>query len=196
MSHSVLLVPVPQLEPFVAARTAHYDREYLSADPAFVHAHVTALGPFLPPGRFTASALDAISGICRGSQPFVFELSRIATFPNGIIHLVPEPEDPFRELTALLWAAFPDCPPYAGAFSDVRPHLTLDARSDSVSEHSTRGLLADLVPATCAAERLDLVWYEPGNCHVIRSWPLGEAQHAPTASRRLAQRPTAVTPST
>lgn len=196
MSHSVLLVPVAQLEPFVGARTAHYDRDYLSADPAFVHAHVTALGPFLPPDRLTAAALDAVSEICRGMQPFAFELSRIATFPNGIIHLVPEPEDPFRELTARLWAAFPDCPPYAGEFPDVRPHLTLDARSDTVSERSTRCLLGDLVPATCAAERLDLAWYERGNCHVITSWPLGEPQGAPTPRGSLAQRPAAVTPST
>ena len=45
--HSVLQVPVPELEPFVLDRTRHYDTDYVSTDPGFVHAHVTALAPFL-----------------------------------------------------------------------------------------------------------------------------------------------------
>lgn len=194
MSHSVLLVPVPLLEPFVRARTAHYDLDYVSADPAFVHAHVTALGPFLPPPDLDALDVDVITEICRSTAPFTFELSRIETFPNGIIHLVPEPEDRFRDLTARLWQAFPDCPPYAGEFPDVRPHLTLDACSEAVSEESTRRLLADVLPATCRAEQLDLAWYERGACHVARTWTLGEPPGA--EPRAGAQRPAAVTPST
>lgn len=173
MSHSVLLVPVPELEPFVRSRTEHYDTDWLSADPSFVHAHVTALGPFLPRNELHASTLASVTRIASETGPFEFKLSVIDTFPNGIIHLVPEPEDPFRTLTARLWAAFPDCPPYAGEFGDVRPHLTLDARSEDVSEASTRELLGGLVPVRCVAERLDLAWYEAGDCHLVRSWALG-----------------------
>lgn len=173
MSHSVLLVPVPELEPFVRSRTEHYDTEWLSADPSFVHAHVTSLGPFLPRDALDASALASVGRIASQTEPFEFKLSVIDTFPNGIIHLVPEPDDPFRALTTQLWEAFPDCPPYAGEFGDVRPHLTLDARSEHVSEASTRELLGGRVPVTCVAERLDLAWYEAGGCHLVRSWPLG-----------------------
>ncbi|WP_202977919.1 hypothetical protein [Nocardioides daphniae] len=50
--HSVLQVPVPPLEEWVRERTAFYDTDYVSTDPAFTHAHVTALGPFV-------DALDA-----------------------------------------------------------------------------------------------------------------------------------------
>lgn len=195
MSHTVLQVPVPELEPFVLPRTAHYDTDYVSPDPAFVHAHVTALGPFLPADRLDARALDLVAEIARTTATFTFVLSRIATFPNGIIHLLPEPDEPFRRLTARLWEAFPDCPPYAGEFGDVRPHLTLDARSEAVSEASTRSLLGALVPATCRAERLDLAWYEAGSCRVLRSWALGEA-HGGRYTSPGAQRPAAVTPST
>lgn len=173
MSHTVLLVPVPELEPFVRARTEHYDRRWLSPDPSFVHAHVTALAPFRHPREIDAAAMGTLTRLAQGTAPFAFELSTVATFPNGIIHLVPEPEDPFRDLTARLTGAFPDCPPYAGEFPDVRPHVTLDARSETVSEASTRELLGGLVPATCQAERLDLAWYEAGNCRVLRSWRLG-----------------------
>ena len=169
--HSVLQVPVPGLETFVRARTEHYDTDYLSTDPAFTHAHVTALAPFLP--EVDDGAAATVAAIVADTRAFDFTLERVATFPNGIIHLVPEPDTGFRELTRRLAAAFPQCPPYAGRFADVRPHLTLDARSDTVSEESTRDLLGALVPARCRADRLDLAWYAPGGCRVLRSWELG-----------------------
>lgn len=176
--HSVLQVPVPELEPFVQARTAHYDTDYLSDDPMFTHAHVTALGPFLAEPDEESAA--TVARIVAETPAFDFTLGSIATFPNGIIHLVPEPDGAFRELTRRLAEAFPQCPPYAGQFADLRPHLTLDARSDAVTEESTRALLGDLVPARCRAERLDLARYEPGGCRMLRSWQLGQPDDQPT----------------
>jgi 2'-5' RNA ligase len=171
--HTVLLVPVPGLEAFVRARTEHYDRDYVSPDPHFVHAHVTALGPFLPPSEITAEALLRITEIASATQPFDFRLVEVDVFPNGIIHLPPHPPEPFARLTERLWHAFPQCPPYAGEFGSVVPHVTLDARSDSVTKESTEALVAPHVPARCRADRLDLAWYAPGDCRVLRSWPLG-----------------------
>lgn len=171
--HSVLQVPVPELEPFVLARTRHYDSDYVSADPRFVHAHVTALGPFLHGHDLNDEAMGQIGEIACATMPFAYALERVGTFPNGIVHLLPEPADPFAMLTATLWRAFPQCPPYAGAFADVVPHLTLDALSDDVTEASTRTLVSPHVPVHCRAERLDLVWYEPGACQVLHSWRLG-----------------------
>lgn len=177
--HTVLQVPVPQLEPFVIERHRHYDRDFVSSDPRFVHAHITALGPFLPPRRIDAAVRSAIGEIARGVGEFTFRLARIATFPNGIIHLVPEPGAPFRSLTAALADAFPQCPPYAAEFPSVAPHLTLDAVSDTVSEASTRDLLGDLIPVTCWAERLDLAWWGNGTCRVLESWALPSARLKP-----------------
>ncbi|WP_323099575.1 2'-5' RNA ligase family protein [Intrasporangium sp. YIM S08009] len=172
-------MPVPALEPFVVDRHRHYDESYVSTDPTFVHAHVTALGPFLPPEQVTDAAVQTIDEITCATAEFDFTLERIATFPNGIVHLLPEPGDPFRALTTALSQAFPQCPPYAGAFPDPVPHLTLDALSDAVSESSTRRAVAPWVPAACRAERLDLAWYEPHRCRVLRSWRLGGTTGAP-----------------
>lgn len=168
--HSVLQVPVPALEAWVRARTAHYDRDYVSDDPGFTHAHVTALGPFVDRLDDTTSA--AVAAVAAQVQPFDFTLSRLDTFPNGIIHLLPEPDDGFARLTSLLMAAFPDHPPYGGDFTPV-PHLTLDLRHGDVSEESTRALLGQHVPARSRAEWLDLAWYEAGACHLLHRWPLG-----------------------
>lgn len=168
--HSVLQVPVPPMEEWVRARTTHYDTDYVSGDPDFVHAHVTALGPFAP-------ALDdeterAVAEIAARVPAFDYTLARIDTFPTGIIHLVPEPAEGFDLLTALLMEAFPQFPPYGGEFPPA-PHLTLDLVHGDVTQESTRALLGDLVPVRGRAEWLDLAWYEPGRCHLVRRWPLG-----------------------
>lgn len=168
--HSVLQVPVPQLEDFVRGRTVHYDASYLSADPAHVHAHVTALGPFA--SELTDDIERRVAAVAAETPAFDFVLERVATFPDGIIHLVPEPDEPFRKLTARLAAEFPEHPPYEGRYGDVAPHLTLDLRSTEVTEASTLALLDGVLPARCRATRLDLAWYEPHATGVRRSWPL------------------------
>ena len=168
--HSVLQVPVPQLEDFVRARTEHYDPSYLSADPAHVHAHVTALGPFV--AELTADVDRRVAAIAAETPAFDFVLERIGRFADGILHLVPEPDEAFRKLTARLAAEFPAYPPYAGRYDDVAPHLTLDLLSADVTEASTLALLDGVLPARCRAARLDLAWYQPHATGVLRSWPL------------------------
>lgn len=168
----MLQVPVPALEPFVRSRWAHYDPALVSADPAYVHAHVTALGPFLP--RLDAAAEALVAEIAAGTAAFAFTLDRVAAYPDGVVHLAPVPERGFLQLTDRLVAAFPQCPPYAGAFPGSRPHLTLDALSEEVSLTSTAAALGSLLPVRCRAERLDLAWYEPGGTRLLRSWPLGQ----------------------
>ena len=170
--HSVLQLPVPALEEWVRERTAHYDAGFVSTDPRFGHAHVTALGPFDPSP--SAAALATIAGLAIATAPIRVRLADLAQFPNGIIHLVPEPGDRLRDLTARLVAAFPDWPPYGGEFGDdVQPHLTVDAASDEVSLATTAALLADVVPVEVLLDRLQLAWWESGDCRVLHEWRLG-----------------------
>ena len=153
------------------ARTAHYDAGFVSTDPRFGHAHITALGPFDPAP--SAATLGVIAELASGTSPIKVRLVELAQFPLGIIHLVPDPAQPLRDLTARLVAAFPDWPPYGGEFGDdVQPHLTVDAASDLVDLDSTAALLVGVVPAACVLDRLQLAWWESGNCHVMDEWPL------------------------
>lgn len=170
--HTVLQVPVPALEQVVRARTAHYDRAFVSADPDFVHAHVTALGPFAD--EPSPVDLATVAAVAAATAPFEVLLAEVDAFPDGIIHLRPEPDDGFRDLTARLRAAFPEHPPYGGRHGAVPvPHLTLDLTAPGVSVASTRQLLGDAVPVRVRAERLDLAWWESGGCRLLASWPLG-----------------------
>ena len=171
--HTVLQLPVrvPALEQWVVGRTRHYDASFVSADPDFGHAHVTALGPFDPdPCR---STLETVGAIAAATRPLAVRFERVAQFPDGIIHLVPEPDTGLRQLTAALVGAFPEHPPYGGRYgTEVVPHLTLDAASAEVSVASTRRLLGGLVPVGCVLDELQLAWWESGRCHVMERWTL------------------------
>lgn len=167
----MLVVPVPELERFVRGRWAHYEPAWVSPDPAFTHAHITALSPYLPSP--TAADLARVGEVAAATPAFDFVLREVRSYPDGCLHLPPEPAAPFAALTHALWAAFPDCPPYAGRFA-VDPHLTLDQTSAEVSVATTAAALAGVLPAHCRADRLELHWYEPGNCHVRAEWKLGD----------------------
>ncbi|MDQ6525377.1 2'-5' RNA ligase family protein [Nocardioides sp. LHD-245] len=171
MAHTVLVVPVPALEGYVRGRWEHYDPAWVSPDPAFTHAHITALAPFLPSP--SEADLARVAAIARARPAFDFVLDDVTAFPDGIVHAVPTPAGPFAELTARLWREFPACPPYAGEFADVVPHLTLDRIGPAVSTVSVTADLAGLLPARARAERLELHRYAEGDCRVLESWPLG-----------------------
>lgn len=168
--HSVLLAPVPALEPFVRERTAHYDPAWLSHDPRFVHAHITVLGPFLPREELTAAVLDTLAREVAATAAADLVLEEVATFPNGVVHLLPRPAAPLRGLTDRLVAAFPQCPPYAGDFPDPVPHLTLDLVHDDVTEASTRAAVSHLLPAAHRLDRVQLTWWQAGRCEVLHEW--------------------------
>lgn len=171
--HTVLQLPVPALESWVVARHRHYDPAFVSADPAFGHAHITALGPFDPAP--SSARLEAVGAIAATTAPITVVLAELDQFPNGVIHLRPEPGDELRRLTARLVEAYPEHPPYAGDFGPVVvPHLTLDAAGESVSIASTRALLGGVVPVSCTLAMLQLAWWESGACRVLREWALGQ----------------------
>lgn len=169
--HHVVLVPVPALEPVVRGRWEHYDPAWVSTDPAFTHAHITVLSPFLVRPR--RSDLQRIGQIATDTAPFDFTLAEVEAFPNGCLHLKPTPAERFARLTRLLCQAFPMCPPYAGEY-DAVPHLTLDHLSEAVTLDSTRALLDGTVPVTCRADRLELHWYQQGRSEVRHVWELGK----------------------
>lgn len=170
--HTVLQLPVPPLEEWVTERTRSYDPAFVSDDPTFGHAHITALAPFAP--EPTQVQLATVAEIAAGADPITVHLGELGQFPNGIIHLVPAPERPLRALTDALVDAFPAFPPYEGRFGPrVEPHLTLDAASAEVSVESTRRRLGEVIPVTCSLTELQLAWWESGRCHVLAAWSLG-----------------------
>lgn len=169
-----LTVPVPLLEDWVRARTAHYDASFVSADPTFAHAHLTLLAPWV--AAPTGEDLARVARVLGEVAPFEVVLEEVAVFPDGLVHAAPAPDGPFRALTAALAAEFPDHPPYGGRYAATggpTPHVTLDRLGADVTLAWVRAEVGHLLPAPLVVDRVDLQWWGNHSCRRVHSWRLG-----------------------
>lgn len=96
-----------------------------------VPAHVTLLFPFAEARSIGPETLASIARVVAAAPAFDVTFREIRRFepgegaPNGVVWLAPEPAEPFLSLIDGLWKAFPDYPPYGGAFDEVIPHVTI-----------------------------------------------------------------------
>jgi 2'-5' RNA ligase len=137
-----------------------------------VPAHITLLFPFLDPPSIDDEALARLESIFEGANAFPFSLDAVRRFPQGVLWLSPTPSAPFVDLTVRIAAAFPSCPPWAGEYDEIIPHLTIGL---------TKGIEADAIdaelqpklPISSAATRVDLMTEEAsGEWTVRRSFHL------------------------
>ena len=78
----------------------------------------------------------ALRGDCRRPSRLRLHARPIWRVPGSegapaVLYIAPEPDGPFRELTDALAQAFPEHPPYDGAFAEVVPHLTVAWHHDA-----------------------------------------------------------------
>ncbi|MGI8900594.1 MAG: 2'-5' RNA ligase family protein, partial [Nocardioides sp.] len=125
MPHSLVMIPVPELDGVFRPTLTRRSSGLLPEDPGGVPAHITLLGPFVSLESLTDGVLDELAVLFADVTPFTFTLTGVHRFPGGGVYLAPEPAQPFRRLTLALFDRFPEHPPYGGAFDDVVPHLSL-----------------------------------------------------------------------
>jgi 2'-5' RNA ligase superfamily len=116
MPRTALIVPVPEAD-------EHY------TGPPGVTAHVTVLVPFVDGPAVDESE---VASVLAPVPAFDFVLDRVERFADGTRWLHPEPSEPFRALTRLVWRRWPDHPPYEGLHADVIPHVTITVEDVSV----------------------------------------------------------------
>jgi hypothetical protein len=171
MDLSALVVLVPEAEPLVADFRDQFD---ISAK-AGLGAHVTVLVPFRPPDRVTRADLDVLHTLFGAAPQFTFTLSSIDRFPS-VLYLCPTPASLFKALTQAVVAAFPDCPPYRGAFPDPVPHLTVaqqpPAEDLDAVEAQFRPRVQGVLPLTCAATEVCLVFKRDGRWSVAQRFAM------------------------
>jgi 2'-5' RNA ligase len=172
VAHTVLYVPVPELEPYIRWRHEVEGPEWLSPDDDHTHAHITVLGPFVPEDEITAEVDTGLARLFAAAEPFAFTLAEVRVFPSGLVHLRPEPAEPFERLTAAVAARWPDHPPYAGAYDPV-PHLSLCALEPGRDVPLVRRELAGVLPVRAKAEEVRLVRYAEHGTRTLRSYRLG-----------------------
>src|SRR3954452_19459521 len=137
------------------ARLERRRRRWDPATAAGVPPHVTILYPFVPPVGLDPRVRAALVDVAGTHSPFDVRFDRVGRFPT-VVYLVPDPPEPFIELTEAVQARFPDFQPYDGAFDEVIPHLTIAdstvAPLDSVAAEATAAL-----PLTFRVSRLDVL---------------------------------------
>ena len=139
---TALIVPIAAAEPVVAEHRQRLDPAAAWGVPA----HVTVLFPFLPPARLTDSVLDRLDLALRSVPAFDCVLGRTRWFGDDVLWLAPDPDDSFRRLTAAVWLAFPECPPYQGAHPEPVPHLTIGDRRGGASVDALRSAQTAVSP--------------------------------------------------
>lgn len=170
VGHTVIQVPVPVLDA-VAPRLAP------------VCPHITVLGPFVDRADVDDDLVRTLRTVLEPVPAFDFRLSAVGRFPGGLTYLAPDPTGPFLRLTELLAAAFPQWPPYGGAFDDVVPHLSVGAAlaGDEVDA------LHELLPIRATADEVTLTWWSQDGADVLVRFPL-------RGRRRAGSRPGGGTP--
>ena len=118
--------------------------------------HVTALWPFLPVAALDVAAERRLEELLSGVRPFTFALARVATLADASV-LVPEPAEPFGELTRLLWDEWPECPPFGGAFDDIAPHVVVAIDPSATDRAAIETALTPLLPLETRAAEVLLV---------------------------------------
>ena len=75
-------------------------------------------------GQLTDSVVAQLSELCAQVPVLNVTFARTGRFP-AVVYLAPAPADGLRQLTITIGEQWPQAPPYAGAFEEVIPHLTI-----------------------------------------------------------------------
>jgi 2'-5' RNA ligase len=156
---------VPAVESVVREWRLRYDSAALG-----IPAHITLLVPFVPPQEIDEVG-PALRELFAAQPAFSFSLARVARWP-GIAWLAPEPAEPFRRLTELIFERHPAYPPYEGAHDEVVPHLTVALGDDSVQDEVEAALTPHLPIEAEAREVTLLAEDESGRWQIGERFPL------------------------
>lgn len=118
---TALICPVPRVASLLSPWRDRYDPSAAAGYPP----HVTVLAPFLPPRQVTSVDLERLRELCGRVRPFTVDLAEVGVFDEDVLHLRPDPDEPFHELTEQVRAAFPRVEPYDGRFDELVPHVTV-----------------------------------------------------------------------
>lgn len=173
MAISAFAVKVPAAESLAGDLRRRYDATAALGVPA----HITVLVPFMDPALITPDVLARARHALSRTPSFSFSLRKIGRFPETA-YLAPEPAGPFIAMTLALAEAFPEFPPYAGAFDSIVPHLSVAHGSASDADAAAIELQARLLasgPVHAACTEVTLIENSSGRWQDMHVFALPEA---------------------
>ncbi len=169
---SALIIVVREAEALVSPFRSRHDPSAAVGVPA----HITLLYPFKPPEEITGDVIDGLRRCLARVAPFDFALEALRRFPQAL-YLAPEPAEPFRQLTRVIWERHPETPPYGGRHPDIVPHLSL---ADRVGEATLDRIEAEFIeaargrlPVRARAMEVTLLENRSGRWQTRLTLPLG-----------------------
>jgi hypothetical protein len=137
---TALIVAVPEAERYIGKWRRRYTSDGARGMPAHIHPPLSIHGDRclrVGDGR-SRRANPFVERIPKRVGPIRFSPTSTALFDGTrTLYLTPEPTAPFAAMTEGLVRESPEYQPYAGAFEDIVPHLT-------VARHNDPDVLADV----------------------------------------------------
>ena len=121
--------------------------------------------------------LARIATCVSGHQAFDVQFAHTKWFGEEVLWLAPEPDLSFRRLTATLFAAFPQTPPYGNAFVEHTPHLTVadGVKADRMKEVESLVIAGLPIRAFFDSVSLMVGSPEPASWTTLVEFPLNSA---------------------
>jgi 2'-5' RNA ligase len=110
--------------------------------------HITLLYPWRVAPLSEEDARE-VQKVLEQYPSFEIQLAKVSHFGKRVIYLAlnERSEKAVKELMQVLFRAFPETPPYGGAFSDPTPHLTIaKAKDDETFEQMMAEITRVLAP--------------------------------------------------
>ncbi|HEV2953946.1 MAG TPA: 2'-5' RNA ligase family protein [Candidatus Dormibacteraeota bacterium] len=168
-AESAIILPVPEAEALVQPIRAEGDALTALGVPA----HITILYPFAPPTQISQDDLVRLARLFFERTPFRFQLANVASFPDAV-YLTVEPQEAFRELTALVVEAYPQYLPYGGRHPDSTPHLTIHTASSEALTTELKSRFEGHLPIEGYAKEAWLMEKRPDDRWAFRAaFPFG-----------------------
>ena len=170
-NESGLVVPVPNATPVVSPWRERLDLSAVHGVPA----HVTVLYPFVPPADIGGEVVGRLARLFASRQTFFFSLESVEWFGDDVVYLAPSPSRAFVELTLAVMDEFPGYEPYAGAFDEIVPHLTVGDRGAVAELRRAADAVSPRLPIDARATEVWLMVGAPahGQWTVHSRFPLG-----------------------
>lgn len=170
---TAIIVAVGAAEPIVG----RWRRQFDPAAAVGVPAHITIIYPFLPQQHLDEDVVRDVRRLVAHHPSFTVTFANCGQFP-GVLFLVPEPDDPFRRLTADLVQRWPDAPPYGGLITDPVPHLTITHGASPGEVAEAEADVTARLPFTCPIHEAWLIGFDGTRWARRASLPLGAARSA------------------
>jgi 2'-5' RNA ligase superfamily protein len=166
---TTLFGPVAAAEPVVADIRLEHDWPAGEGVPA----HVTLLGPFLPPQQITDGVIERAGQVVGRAIRPSFSLTEVRRVAD-IAYLAVEPDDGLRAVTAELEEAFPQAPRYGEEFGGPLYHVTIARECGEELFAKIADRLAPSLPILATVEEVVLVEHGDQSGTRLRArFPLG-----------------------